>query len=800
MSKNKTTGPIHFFRRRTIFFYTMLVSGLVGSIISFLLVYIEAQSTSHINRLTQNSANGIAAFIEDDINKRIQSLSEFAKLLYLKNNMSDEYWNSMSHTLYNGQPGYHALGWVDNEFKIRRVTPLLVNEVAQDFNLALKLPELTTAMAGLSSKGVAFTAPLSSIHGETGFGLYVPVFNTSQETTSLEGFISGLLLFNSYLNQILPSYLLTDHHITVSIDDQEVYTNVVEQKTRTRAWHRQARFQLYGQTWQVSTVPTDSFLEISHYRMMGILLVLAILLLVFVTIAAHTAMSTRNKANVIKDERNKVKHLLKNLPGMAYQSFNSEDWPSIFVSDGCEALSGYNRGEFESQDVLWGKIIHPDDYERVKKVVSEAITSNQPYELEYRIINKNKDIRLVWEKGEAVVSLLNDKMIVEGFVTDLTNIKQTENEVARSHAFSDAVVDAVIEAVITIDQSGRVKSFNNAAQRIFGYSPDEVINHNVNMLMPSHEADEHDARLKNYMKSNVSNIMGEGRELEAKRKDGSIFPIHISVNEISHQDDKLFVGLIRDIGAQRLSQDQARKHIEQMAHADRLNSLGEMAAGIAHEVNQPLTAISLFSQSGKTLCNNGKFDKLPDIFEKLSLHARRAGAVLERMQMMTRQGDRQKELVECRTLISEVVKLAESEGRMRDINIKVNFNQSISVDVYIDRVQIQQVLLNLLRNGMEAMQSIGLSNGNIIEINSNISDSQNITISVVDSGCGLDSSMSEKLFTAFASTKQNGMGIGLSISKSIIEDHGGSIHYAKNASAGSVFYFTLPIVTSEKPN
>jgi two-component system sensor kinase FixL len=609
----------------------------------------------------------------------------------------------------------------------------------------------------------------------------------------LEGFISGLLIFESYVNSILPTYLLTDHQITVFINDQEIYSDKRKSSLANDDWARQASFNLQGQTWQISILPNANFLEQSHYRMMFILMVLGALLIIFVTIAGYTALSARNKTNVIKDDRNKVEHLLKNLPGMAYQSFDTADWPSILVSEGCEPLTGYTKGEFEIHDVLWGKLIHPHDYERVQLTVHQAIVDGKSYELEYRIIDKRKKIHLVWEKGEAVPSLLNDRLILEGFVTDVTTIKQAEIEVLRSHAFSKAIVDSVIEAVITIDQNGHIKSFNNAAQRLFGYTADEVKNKSVNLLMTNHDAPHHEQYLANYLQTNVANIIGAGRELTAKRKDGSVFPIHLSVNEVLDQEGRMFVGLIRDITAQRLNEDQTRKHIEQMAHADRLNALGEMAAGIAHEVNQPLTAISLFSQSGKSFCNSGKFEKLPDIFEKISLHARRAGAVLERMQMMTRQGDRQKEQVECRTIITEVIKLAESEARLRDLMIKVSFCQS-NARVYIDRVQLQQVLLNLLRNGMEAMQSAGLSYGNTIEVTCKKTDDETITISVIDSGCGLDSSMNERLFTAFSSTKQHGMGIGLSISKSIIEDHGGSIHYARNASAGSVFSFKLPLL------
>ncbi len=535
--------------------------------------------------------------------------------------------------------------------------------------------------------------------------------------------------------------------------------------------------------------------------MLIILSALVALLVISVSVAIYLTVVARNKARLILDDRNNVRHLLNNLPGMAYQAHNLPDWPIILVSEGCEDLTGWSQDAFESSEVLWGKLIHPDDYAHVGEVVERALSNKTIFELEYRIITKNKDVRLVWERGEAVFSMLHKKLIVEGFITDITTVKLVEKEVLSIHAFSDAIVSSVSEGVVTIDHTGLIKSFNNAAQAMFGYTFDEVKNKNIKSLMPSSYADHHDQYLSNYLRNHQANIIGVGRELQAKRKDGSVFAIHLSISEIQSHEKTMFVGLIRDITLQRAAAEQARKHIEQMAHVERLNSLGEMAAGIAHEVSQPLTAISLFSQSGKSLCNSGKFERLPEIFEKVSQHARRAGAVLERMQVMTKQGDRQKELVDCNVLIDDVVKLAESDAKIRNISIKTSRCKS-GTHVFVDIVQMQQVMLNLLRNGMEAMEVSKLKNGSTIELRADlISQTPHrpnrqtaVKISVIDSGCGLSNKMTDKLFTAFSSTKENGMGIGLSISKSILQEHGGRIHYSSNSPAGTVFFFILPVV------
>ena len=438
---------------------------------------------------------------------------------------------------------------------------------------------------------------------------------------------------------IIPAYLKLDHDFVITIDGQ-----VVSQ-------------------------PKADLLYRSHYRFFGILVLLGLLVSVTVALATLTALSVISETRLFKDERNKVQHLLNILPGMAYQAYNSADWPMIAVNDGCKDLTGYSRNALMQGEVLWGSMIHPNDYEYVNQCVSTAVEQQSIFELEYRIITKYNQTKLVWERGEAVYSVVHQCFILEGFITDISQ--------------------------------------------------------------------------------------------------------------------------------KRVAEDQMREHVEHMAYMDRLNSLGEMAAGIAHEINQPLAAISLFSQSGKHLCQNEQYGRLPDIFDQLSTHSRRAGAVLERMQMMTHQGERLKQIVDSNTVISDVIKLIESDARIRQVTI-TRVDCATATQIYVDLVQIQQVLLNLLRNGMEAMQSLAFSHGNTIEISTELLHPVNtsptlIKFAVKDTGGGVDKEMQATLFDAFSSTKPNGMGIGLSISKTIIEAHGGRLQYRQHGTFVSEFYFTLPV-------
>jgi signal transduction histidine kinase/sensor domain CHASE-containing protein len=262
-----------------------------------------------------------------------------------------------------------------------------------------------------------------------------------------------------------------------------------------------------------------------------------------------------------------------------------------------------------------------------------------------------------------------------------------------------------------------------------------------------------------------------------------------------HENNRL-EGFVSDISRQRAAETVARQQREQLAHMDRLDMLGEMATGIAHEINQPLTAISLFSEAGKRLFSAGKQNQLPGIFEKLSQHAHRAGAVIERMQTMARRQESAKEIVDCTAVVEGVAKLADAAARFRDMTIEVELEGKLPA-IEIDTVQIQQVALNLLRNGMEAMRSVDCRDGNTIRLQTRLRADGDVEVAVVDKGCGVSEAAAKILFTPFSTTKKTGMGMGLSISRAIITAHGGHLDFFNNESGGATFFFTLPPAQEE---
>ena len=255
-------------------------------------------------------------------------------------------------------------------------------------------------------------------------------------------------------------------------------------------------------------------------------------------------------------------------------------------------------------------------------------------------------------------------------------------------------------------------------------------------------------------------------------------------------------GFVTDITEQRAAESEARVHREHLAHADRLNMMGEMATGIAHEINQPLSAISILVQAGDHLIRTERYARLAEILEKLVRHAHRASAVIDRMQQMAKRHESVKETKDCEELIKDVTRLAEAEARVRDIEIEIDLQAGLPA-VSVDAVQIQQVVLNLLRNGMDAMQLIACRNGNTIGIRTRLCDDGGVEVAVIDKGSGVPEDAAEMLFSPFATTKKSGMGMGLSISRAIVTAHGGSLNFRNNSDGGAMFFFTLPPADQE---
>jgi two-component system sensor kinase FixL len=369
----------------------------------------------------------------------------------------------------------------------------------------------------------------------------------------------------------------------------------------------------------------------------------------------------------------------------------------------------------------------------------------------------------------------------------------TRDALARE-AHLQSILDTVPEAMIVIDECGVIQSFSSAAERLFGCRADEAIGENVNILMPEPYRGNHDGYLQRYMNTGERRIIGIGRVVVGRRVDGSTFPMELAVGEMRSGERRFFTGFIRDLTERQQTEARLQELQSELVHISRLTAMGEMASTLAHELNQPLSAISNYLTGSRRILEgetDEKSNTLRDAIGKATDQAMRAGHIIRRLRDFVARGESERRVENIAKLIEEASALALVGVKDRGIRVQFNFDPGVDL-VLADRVQIQQVLLNLIRNAMEAMEEATTRNLAIVVAPA---DGNLVRVSVVDSGSGIAPEIAEQLFQPFITTKRQGMGVGLSISRTIIEAHGGRLWVEPSPGGGTTFHFTLAAVT-----
>lgn len=371
---------------------------------------------------------------------------------------------------------------------------------------------------------------------------------------------------------------------------------------------------------------------------------------------------------------------------------------------------------------------------------------------------------------------------------------RTAEVLQRREAHLQSVLNTVPDATVVIDTDGIIVSFNAAAERQFGYAADEAVGNNVSMLMPSPYREQHDGYLNRYMTTGERRIIGTDRVVLGQRKDGSTFPMTLAVAEMQSTGTVYFTGFIRDLTERQETAERLEEVQSELARLSRLNELGEMASTLAHELNQPLSAIANYVQGcsrllSKTTDENAH--RVRDALDETAKQALRAGEIIRHLREFVTRGETERRPEDLKTLVEEAGALALVGSRERGIRSIFEFGQENN-KVIADRVQIQQVLINLMRNAIEAMHN-SEERRLVVRIAPNGGDE--VAVEVSDTGPGISDDVAARLFQPFVTSKSSGMGIGLSISKRIIEAHGGEIGVSKNQAGGATFRFTLPRLT-----
>ena len=381
----------------------------------------------------------------------------------------------------------------------------------------------------------------------------------------------------------------------------------------------------------------------------------------------------------------------------------------------------------------------------------------------------------------------------------IEELKHSKCQLREREAKLNAIFNASIEGIITIDTSGIIQSTNTAVETIFGYSEEELIGCSFNKLLSPAQNKKQGDDLKSYLKTKIPSVIGLIREVEGLRKDGSVVPLDISLVEFSIDGANYYTGIVRDVSLRKHQEQQEREHLKELAHVARLCLMGEMGSGIAHEVNQPLTAIANYTQACLRFIGveNPDLDQLGETLFKIHQQALKAGQIIHRMKDFVSPRKIYRTDTDINTLVEDAVSLCAADLKHNNIRLELDLTKNLP-DITMDDVQIEQVLLNLIRNSIDALKGMPQKTQRHIHIQSHMKSLNEIEIKVNDNGSGIDETQKEKILAPFFTTKPSGMGMGLSISRSIIEAHQGDLSFNSNPEEGTTFYFTLPVKRKSK--
>lgn len=353
-------------------------------------------------------------------------------------------------------------------------------------------------------------------------------------------------------------------------------------------------------------------------------------------------------------------------------------------------------------------------------------------------------------------------------------------------------MDAFIEAIIVMTEDGEIERFNAMAEKMFGYKAADVIGKSVAILMPAPDHDWHDKYVGRYLQTGNAKIIGIGREVQALRRDGSTFSAHLAVGEVGWQGKRRFVGMLRDLTDSKASEERTLRQHQEMITASRLTTMGEMAAAMAHELNQPLTAITNYASASLRLLKTGvpHQEDVVDALQRIDTQAHRAGEIIRRLRDFVRPETINLQVISIDSIIDEIRPLAALDARANNITLTIDVADNLP-EIMADQLQIQQVILNLLRNGVDAMKESSPENRQL-RLTAYCPAPDTVRIDIIDRGAGVPEDVKDSLFDPFFSTKSDGMGMGLAICQTIAKAHSGTVSFFSNPEMGTTFSISLP--------
>jgi two-component system sensor kinase FixL len=460
------------------------------------------------------------------------------------------------------------------------------------------------------------------------------------------------------------------------------------------------------------------------------------------------------------------------------------DW-----NQGAEAIFGYVAGEIVGQPIA---ILLPPGHESEEADILARIRRGERIE-NFETRRRRKDGGII--DVSVTVSPVHDERgrMIGAFkvARDITASKKAGTALKEREAHLQSVLDTVPDAMIVINTRGIMQSFSATAEKLFGYRAEEVMGQNVSILMPEPYSSQHDSYLARYLATGERRIIGLGRLVVGQRRDGSTFPMELSVGEARSGERRFFTGFVRDLTERQEAKQRFQDLQAELIFMSRFTALGEMASTLAHELNQPLTAATSYLNGARRLLDRGRPEDQPEIraaIDSAAGQALRAGQIIKRLREFVSRGESDRNPQDLRQLVEEASALAQVGARESGVRVSFAFDPKAGL-VMVDRIQIQQVILNLMRNALEAMDEQG--GRKELYVSTRLLNNQTIEVAVADTGPGIAPDIMARLFQPFVTSKRQGMGVGLSISRTIVEAHGGILTAEPAPEGGTIFRMTL---------
>jgi PAS domain S-box-containing protein len=486
---------------------------------------------------------------------------------------------------------------------------------------------------------------------------------------------------------------------------------------------------------------------------------------------------------------NSLQKIYNSVPGLIYQYILQPDGSHSFPFSS-ETLFDIFRlypEEIRNDASKYFALIHPEDFDDFIISTQKSARELTPWYYEFRI--KFDDGTVRWLLGNSVPQRnVDGSTLWHGFISDITEHKLLAN----SQTLKNFALNAITQGVLISRPDHSIFWTNNAFATITGYELTEILNLNCRFLQGPLTDPEAIRNISRALK-NQAQFSGE---ILNYRKDGTVFWNELTITPVFDQQGRLsnFISTTLDITQRKYQEQQDKDHLDQLAHVTRLGLMGEMASGIAHEVNQPLAAIATYAQVNLNLIKKNKPDlvKLADVSNKIQEQALRAGQIIHRMKSLCLAKGEKRSPYDINRLIHACAELCANSLKQNCITLSLELEGNLPF-IQIDYIQVEQVIINLIRNAIDAILIVPEESQRHITIQSRLNPSNEIQVRIKDNGLGIRKEQQQKIFTPFYTTKLNGMGMGLSICRSLIEVHHGKLYFNSQLGKGSSFYFTLPI-------